>query len=294
MIPNGAEMVTLASTIDWDQLSVDKKRQQARHIEVYAGMAEAMDFHVGRLVAHLKASGQYDNTIFVFLSDNGPDPADPSNIPVASIWVRMNYEIDADPPGGKGTFSANGPSWSSATSSPLSGYKYFAGEGGLRVPLIISGVPGMPVSRLIAALTHVNDIVPTLLDAAGIKRHDGAYLGKEVELLSGRSMLPLLQGKTDYVHAPDEALGYELAGSAALFKGDFKLVKNIAPLGDGQWRLYDLKMDPGEVHDLSSSQPAINPCSPITPNTRAPTACYQSPRVSTCKRRPCATRFGTS
>jgi arylsulfatase/uncharacterized sulfatase len=101
----------------------------------------------------------------------------------------------------------------------------------------------------------VNDIVPTLLDAAGINPHDGTYLGNKVEPLSGRSMLPLLQGKTDDVHSPDEALGYELAGSAALFKGDYKLVKNIAPLGDGQWRLYDLRTDPGEVHDLGSSQP---------------------------------------
>ena len=255
LIPTGTDMVALASTLDWDPLRVDQRRQQTHHMEVYAGMAEAMDFQVGRLVDYLKASGRYDNTIFVFLSDNGSDPADPLNIPVASTWVRMHYDTDADPPGGKGTFAANGPSWASATTSPLSGYKYFAGEGGLRVPLIISGVPDMPASRTISALTHVNDIVPTLLDTVGIKPHDGIYLGNKVEPLSGRSMLPLLQGKADYVHAPDEALGYELAGSAALFKGDYKLVKNIAPLGDGKWRLYDLKTDPGEVRDLGSSQP---------------------------------------
>jgi arylsulfatase/uncharacterized sulfatase len=167
----------------------------------------------------------------------------------------MKYDTDAKPLGGKGTFSANGPSWASATTSPLNGYKYFAGEGGLRVPLIISGVPGMPSSRTISALTHVNDIVPTLLDAVGIKPHGGTYRGNQVEPMSGRSMLPMLQGKTNYVHAPGEAIGYELAGSSALFKGDLKLVKNIAPLGDGKWRLYDLTTDPGEVHDLSSRQP---------------------------------------
>ncbi|MEI8158119.1 MAG: arylsulfatase [Burkholderiales bacterium] len=255
LLPKGTEMVALNSTLDWDKLSADQKRQQARHMEVYAGMAEAMDFQVGRLVAHLKSSGQYNNTIFVFLSDNGSDPADPLNIPVANTWVRMKYDTDADPLGGRGTFSANGPSWASATTSPLNGYKYFAGEGGLRVPLIISGLPGMPSSRTISALTHVNDIVPTLLDATGIQPHDGVYRGNPVEPLSGRSMLPMLQGKSNYVHAPDEPVGYELAGSAALFKGDLKLVKNIAPLGDGKWRLYDLATDPGEVHDLSSSQP---------------------------------------
>lgn len=255
LVPRGANVATLASTLNWDTLSADKKRRHARHMEVYAGMVEALDFHVGRLVTHLKSTGQYDNTIFVFLSDNGSDPADPFNIPVANAWVRLNYATDADPLGGKGTFSANGPSWASATNSPLNGYKYFAGEGGLRVPLIISGVAGMAEGNLSSALTHVNDIVPTLLDAAGIPAHNGTYLGKAVEPMHGHSLVPLLRGKTDRVYAPDEALGYELAGSSALFKGDFKLVKNIAPLGDGQWRLYNLTNDPGEVHDLRNTQP---------------------------------------
>jgi hypothetical protein len=128
----------------------------------------------------------------------------------------MNYVTDADPLGGKGTFSANGPHWATATNSPLSGYKYFASEGGLRVPMIIAGVPGMLSNHTAKALSHVNDIVPTLLEVAGIAAHDGRYLGRPVEPLSGRSLLPLLTGRVDQVHAADEAIGYELAGSAAL------------------------------------------------------------------------------
>ena len=218
-------------------------------------MAEAMDFEIGRLVAHLKSSGQYDNTVFVFLSDNGSDPADPLNIPFSKTWVRMNYVTAAAALGGKGTFSANGPSWASATVSPLHGYKYFAGEGGLRVPLIVSGAPGMAADRTFSALAHVNDIVPTLLEVAGIQPHDGTYRGQNVERMAGHSMLPLMRGQAASIRPADEPLGYELAGSAALFKGDFKLVRNIAPLGDGQWRLYDLKSDPGEVNDLGRAQP---------------------------------------
>ena len=68
-------------------------------------------------------------------------------------------------------------------------------------------------------------------------------------------MLPMLLGQSTTVHSADQAIGYELAGSAALFKGDYKLVKNIAPMGDGQWRLYHLLSDPGEVHDMAASQP---------------------------------------
>ena len=255
LIPPGAPMAALASTVDWSTLGQQARQQHAQHMEVYAGMAEAMDFEIGRLVAHLKSSGQYDSTVFVFLSDNGSDPADPLNIPFSKTWVRMNYVTAAAALGGKGTFSANGPSWASATVSPLHGYKYFASEGGLRVPLIVSGAPGMAADRTFSALAHVNDIVPTLLEVAGIQPHDGTYRGQNVERMAGHSMLPLMRGQAASIRPADEPLGYELAGSAALFKGDFKLVRNIAPLGDGQWRLYDLKADPGEVNDLGRAQP---------------------------------------
>jgi arylsulfatase/uncharacterized sulfatase len=255
LVPKDSTMVTLASTLDWNALSADEKREQAKHMEVYAAMAEAMDHEIGRLVAHLKARGQFDNTVFVFLSDNGSDPADPLKIPASRAYVSMNYDTQAPMRGGKGTFSANGPSWASATVAPLQGYKYFAGEGGLRVPLVISGIPGMTKGHLSLAFTHVTDIVPTLLDAVGIPNHQGSYQGKAVEPLIGRSMLPMLLGQSKTVHSAEQSIGYELAGSAALFKGDYKLVKNIAPLGDGQWRLYHLLSDPGEVHDMAASQP---------------------------------------
>ena len=255
LVPKDSAMVTLASTLDWNALSADEKREQAKHMEVYAAMAEAMDHEIGRLVAHLKARGQFDNTVFVFLSDNGSDPADPLKIPASRAYVSMNYDTQAPMRGGKGTFSANGPSWASATVAPLQGYKYFAGEGGLRVPLVISGIPGMAKDQLSLAFTHVTDIVPTLLDAVGIPNHQGSYQGKAVEPLIGRSMLPMLLGQSKTVHSAEQSIGYELAGSAALFKGDYKLVKNIAPLGDGQWRLYHLLSDPGEVHDMAASQP---------------------------------------
>ncbi|MEI6661005.1 MAG: arylsulfatase [Comamonadaceae bacterium] len=255
LIPKGSPMVSLASTLDWNTLSADEKREHAKHMEVYAAMAEAMDHEIGRLVSHLKARGQFDNTVFVFLSDNGSDPADPLNIPASRAYVRMNYDTQAQALGGKGTFVANGPSWASATVSPLQGYKYFAGEGGLRVPLVISGIPGMTKDHLSLAFAHVTDIVPTLLDAVGIPNHQGNYQGTAVEPLIGRSMLPMLLGQVKNVHSADQPIGYELAGSAALFKGNYKLVKNIAPLGDGQWRLYNLLADPGEVRDIAATEP---------------------------------------
>jgi arylsulfatase/uncharacterized sulfatase len=73
--------------------------------------------------------------------------------------------------------------------------------------------------------------------------------------LVGVSLLPVLQGKAQRIHSPDEAIGLELSGNQALFKGDLKLLKNITPVGDGQWHLYDLSVDPGETNDLQASLP---------------------------------------
>ncbi|QZP30799.1 arylsulfatase [Pseudomonas sp. DR48] len=255
LIPPGAGLKTMASTADWDALTDQQKRYEARRMEVYAGMGETMDREIGRLIAHLKATGEYDNTVFVFLSDNGSEPTDPYDILALKLWLEVKYSRDIDRLGGKGAFSSIGPSWASAAASPLSGYKFFAGEGGLRTPLIISGVPGIEANQISRTFTHVTDIVPTLLEVAGVKPHDGHYQGKAVEPLIGASLVPVLLGRAERVHAEDKAIGYELSGSAALFKGDYKLVKSLKPVGDEQWHLYNIATDPGEVIDLQQQMP---------------------------------------
>ena len=257
LIPAGSGMVTMASTTDWDALTPPQQRYEARRMEVYAAMGEAMDQQVGRLIAELKRSGEYDNTVFVFLSDNGAEPTDPYDIPAARLWLYMHYTRDFDRLGGKGAMSSLGPSWASAAASPLSSYKFFAGEGGLRTPLIVSGVPGMQANVISSAFAHVTDIVPTLLEVAGIAPPNGQYQGRVVEKLEGSSLMPVLQGVAARVHAPDQPVGYELSGNSALFKGDYKLVRNMPPVGDNQWRLFDIATDPGEVHDLSQSLPRL-------------------------------------
>ena len=256
LIPKDTAMVTMSTTTDWDALSEQDKQYQARRMEVYAGMADAMDHHVGRLIAYLKETGEYDNTVFVFLSDNGAEASDPYAVTAGRLWLDAQYSRDIDQLGAKGAYSILGPSWGSAAAAPLSTYKFYAGEGGIRVPLIIAGVAGMEQGRIHDSLAHVNDIVPTLLELAQVARPEGTYNGRKIELLTGTSLLPVLKGEVPRVHAPDEAIGYELSGNQALFKGDLKLVKNIPPVGDGQWHLYDIRNDPGETKDLQRQMPA--------------------------------------
>jgi arylsulfatase/uncharacterized sulfatase len=255
LIPAGVGLQTMASTADWNALDEHEKRYEARRMEVYAGMAETMDQQIGRFIAHLKATGEYDNTVFVFLSDNGSEPTDPYAIPAIRLWLEMNYTRELDRLGSKGAFTSIGPSWASAAASPFGGYKFFAGEGGLRTPLIVSGVPGIQSNHIAKTFTHVTDIVPTLLEVAGVPAHNGEYRGRAVEPLIGSSLMPVLQGTAERVHPEDQAIGYELSGSAALFKGDYKLVKSLKPVGNEQWHLYNIVTDPGETIDLQAQMP---------------------------------------
>ena len=252
LTPKAAPMVTMRTTANWDALNPTERRYQARLMEVYAGMASAMDHEVGRLMAHLKSTGEFDNTVFVFLSDNGPEGSDYKE---ADIWLRFHYNRDLDRLGGKGAYVVPGPSWSSASASPLSTFKFYAGEGGIRSPLIISGAPGTASNQIHTGLTHVTDILPTLLDLAKVPRPGSSYRGQSIEPPIGRSLLPVLSNPSLRVRTDDEPIGYELAGNKALFKGDLKLVLNSAPIGDGQWHLYDLRTDPGETNDLRQQRP---------------------------------------
>ena len=254
LVPKDAPMVTMPTTTDWDALSPEQKQYEVRRMEVYAGMADAMDHHVGRLVAYLKESGQYDNTVFVFLSDNGAEASDPYAITSARLWLATEYTNDLEKLGDKGAYGTIGPSWASASASPLSTYKFYSGEGGVRTPLIVSGVPGMRTDAVYPKFAHVKDIAPTLLDLAGVQHPGTQYKGQSVEAMTGRSLMPVLKSTDVRAHPVDEPVGYELSGNMAVYRGDLKLTRNMAPVGDGQWHLYDIVKDPGETQDLQSSQ----------------------------------------
>ncbi len=252
LVPASTRMSTMSTTGDWKALSEKERLHMERQMEVYAAMAESMDMHIGRLVDHLKKTGQYDNTVFLFLSDNGPEGSDYHE---AQPWLVFNYKQDTDTLGAKGTYGIPGPGWASASASPLYTYKFWAGEGGIRTPMLMAGPPVRRANQIENALTHVTDITPTLLDIAQVPRHAGQYQGAQVEALTGMSLLPLLQGTATAVRKPEQTLGYELSGNSALFKGNLKLMRNMPPLGDGLWRLYDLSKDPGETQDLSAQLP---------------------------------------
>ncbi|MDG2049853.1 MAG: arylsulfatase, partial [Myxococcota bacterium] len=168
----------------------------------------------------------------------------------------QGYQADYETLGLKGSFNAIPPSFASAAVSPLAFYKFYAGEGGMRVPLIITGEPLGWKGVTTHALTYVSDLAPTILDLTGTPA-PGLYTGgRAVEPMQGHSLLPLGSNPDGTVHPENEPIGYELAGNAALFRGDYKIVFNRGPAGDGLWHLYNIAKDPGESHDLAAREPA--------------------------------------
>ena len=259
IVPAGTQMVEMSSTRDWDSMSHADKRYQAKRMAVYAAMVEAMDHHIGRLIAYLKSTGQYENTIFIFTSDNGTHSSgqhdQESSFMSRNNNARMGYTSDYETLGLKGSYNALPLSFASASASPLSYYKFYTAEGGMRVPLIISGIPDGVKGAVTDSFSFATDITPTILDLTGTKAPMDIYAGRRIEPITGESLTAVLTGSADTSYADDKPVAYELAGHSALFMGDFKITRVRAPMGDNQWHLYNIVTDPGEVTDLQAEMP---------------------------------------
>ena len=256
VIPAAAPLQRMAGLPRWDELDAKEKDYKARQMAVYAGMLDAMDHHIGRLVSHLKATGDYANTVFVFLSDNGPEPSYPLDMPSMKPWLWLqDYATDSAHLGAKGTYTAVGPAWASASAAPGREYKFHIGEGALRVPLILRLPDGRGAGRVYRRFTHIQDVAPTLLALAGADPGATRIGGRSVLAPTGASLLPALAGQP--VRDESAVLAYELAGNAAVFRGPYKALRSQSAGGRGPWRLYDILEDPGETRDLSGQSPAL-------------------------------------
>ena len=215
-------------------------------------MLDAMDFHLGRLIAHLQQTEAFANTLFIITSDNGPEPS--SLTPgFVNDWVLQTsgYHTDLEGMGGKGSFGFIGPEWASAAASPSALFKFYSSEGGVRAPLIFSG-PGIPRDQNVDTFSLVTDIAPTIFELAG-----GVLDLSEQHLVTGRSLAPVLSGVLQERYGKYEPVGLEAAGNSALYQGDYKIARNYGPYGDGAWQLFNIYLDPGETNDLKRRQPEL-------------------------------------
>lgn len=237
----------------WDSLPEGLRALEARNMAVYAGMVECMDFHLGRVIDALKQSGDLDDTVIIFLSDNGPEGNSVLDTLRTREWIQARMDNRLPNRGRPGSFIEQGPGWAQVSSTPCRMYKSFTYEGGIKVPCIVSHPGFGELGRCVGAYAHVTDIVPTLLQMAGVPQ-ETSYRGKPVPALMGRSMLSCWTGSAKTVHPLDHVAGWEMQGRYALRAGNWKLVHSNRPWGTGSWELYDLENDPGEIHDLAESQ----------------------------------------
>ena len=261
VIPEGTEAVVTPGTLIWDNLTEEQRRHHARRMEVYAGMVDAMDMHIGRLMDYLESIGKYDNTIFVFTSDNGAEGSNiilPNGGSALSPWFDIvGYNSNYETLGERNSWNAIGPSNATIAASPLTYYKFHANEGGLRVPLVMSG-PGIGgQGGMTDEFVFVTDLAPTILNLVGVDIHDGSWLGREVEPIVGADFSEFLAGASSQVHDDFDSIGYELGGNSALFKGDYKIVINRTGQSETEWHLFNIRTDPGEARDLAQEQPAL-------------------------------------
>jgi len=261
VIPEGTEAVVTPGTLIWDNLTEEQRRHHARRMEVYAGMVDAMDMHIGRLMDYLESIGEYDNTIFVFTSDNGAEGSNiilPNGGSALSPWFDIvGYNSNYETLGERNSWNAIGPSNATIAASPLTYYKFHANEGGLRVPLVMSG-PGIGgQGGMTDEFVFVTDLAPTILNLVGVDIHDGSWLGREVEPIVGADFSEFLAGASSQVHDDFDSIGYELGGNSALFKGDYKIVINRTGQSETEWHLFNIRTDPGETRDLAQEQPAL-------------------------------------
>jgi len=235
----------------WAELSASEQVASARAMEVYAGMVDALDQQIGRIVDYLKASHQLDNTLIVFLSDNGPEGRPFYQYPGFGEWMQEHFDLSLENIGRPNSFVFQGPAWGQVSALPFRYFKSYTYEGGIRSASFVV-FPGRIAAGRSDAPVTVMDVMPTILDAAGIQHPGISYQGHNVLPMKGMSMLPWLEGHASAAHAADIPLGFELMGRTALRKGDWKIVLDSRE-GRGAWGLYNLHEDPGELNNLADT-----------------------------------------
>ncbi len=257
---------------DWN--AMEDKAWEARCMEVFAAMVDCMDQGIARLVDALKRNGQYENTLIMFLQDNGgcaegmgragpmkERAESPTLPPLAKDYLqpdmipkqtRDGYPVRQGKgvmPGGADTYIGYGQAWANVSNTPFREYKHWEHEGGISTPLIAHWPAGIPAGRagiLESQPAHLIDVMATCVDVAGAK-YPEQFKGKDIQPMEGVSLVPAFAGVP---LARSQPLFWEHEGNRAVRDGEWKLVSKHP----GKWELYNMTEDRTEMHDLSAQQ----------------------------------------
>jgi arylsulfatase A-like enzyme len=229
----------------WETLTYDEQKLWASRMEVYAAMIDRMDQGIGKILAKLTELKKDDNTLIIFISDNG---AEGGNYTLGGRGKRFN----SGPVGTSGSFDYVYKNWAQVSNTPLRAYKNNMHEGGISSPFIAWYPKKIKSNMIVKGTGHLIDLAPTFYELAQAK-YPPNFNGVSSHSLVGKSLVPVLTGVTSELNR-NEPIFWERAGNRAVRKGKWKLVSDFEK---GKWELYDLENDRGETTDLAASNPQI-------------------------------------
>ena len=228
----------------------------------YAGMIDSQDQHIKELFDYLESIGELDNTLIIYLTDNGPEGTDfrgKLSNPLLSKWVQANYDQSLEAIGSADALWQIGTTWANATTGVLSFWKAYVSEGGVRVPFMIRPPIGYEfphAGQSTNAVSSIKDVPMTILDYAGVEASGKRYEAPNMVKPSGVSMRGFVDGSRDSVRSDDQWVAFELFGNTYAIKGNHKAVRiRTGMFGSGEWRLYDIVADPGETTPIEGEYP---------------------------------------
>ncbi|MDA7916386.1 arylsulfatase [Verrucomicrobia bacterium] len=238
----------------WKDLPEARRRDLARRMAVFAAMVDHMDQGVGRITDYLKKTKQLDNTLILFLSDNGacyewgPFGFDGKSRTGKTI---LHQGDDLKKVGQPGSFHSYGSAWANLGNTPFRLYKHFTHEGGISTPFIAHWPKGIGETKdWIRTPAHVMDIMPTIIEATGAS-YPLKYQGRKITPTEGKSLLPLMKGGS----IAARSIGFDHQAAHALRKGDWKIVWGKRMPKEITWELYNIAEDRCEMNDLAKAQP---------------------------------------
>jgi arylsulfatase len=235
----------------WDELSDEEKKFESRRMEIYAAMVHDLDVYIGQLIDTLKELGELDNTVIFFMSDNGAEGSDvDTTMRMVAPYIEKCCNNDFDNLGKADSYIYVGPNWARASVGASSYYKGTTAEGGIKTPAFIIYPDMEGASTTSSRFVTVKDVMPTILELAGIEEPKDTFNGRPVLPIEGKSMLK--EQDEDTVE-----MAWELHGNKAVRFGYWKIVSLKGFYGDGSWKLYNVKDDPGEQNDLAATNPEM-------------------------------------
>jgi len=255
IVPLDAELPPRNDAIRlWDDLTAEEKRRESRKMELYASMVDNLDDHVGRLISYLRDNDLYENTLIVFMADNGAAAEDFYNGNLSTEYeeyLRTTYDNAYDKMGTADSFVSYGPQWAEAGSAPFQRHKGYTREGGIVAPMIISGAGVSSAGVIDSSYVTVMDFAPTFLEIAGAQYP----IDDSIKPMLGTSLNDFLAGKSDAIHDSEYITVLSHGGRAFLRQGPWKIVTTEKPFDESKFELYDVVADPGEIRNLAKLEP---------------------------------------